>query len=120
MVAARGLDGAFVHFGVVENTHRHHILDVSLAPARVPVAVANEAVTITREVMEALEYVGVLAVEFFLTRDERLLIPGVGFSVEPGVYVRGELGMRSEVNCYFGDGELIVTPGLVQRELLIV
>jgi Xaa-Pro aminopeptidase len=54
------------------------------------------------------------------TRDERLLIPGVGFSVEPGVYIPGELGMRSEVNCYFGDGELIVTPTMVQRELLIV
>jgi Xaa-Pro aminopeptidase len=54
------------------------------------------------------------------SRDERLLIPGVGFSVEPGVYVRGEIGMRSEVNAYVGDGALVVTPDDVQRELLVL
>lgn len=54
------------------------------------------------------------------TREERLLIPGVGFSVEPGVYIPGEIGVRSEVNVYFGDGELIVTPQEYQRELLLV
>jgi Xaa-Pro aminopeptidase len=54
------------------------------------------------------------------SRDERLLIPGVGFSVEPGVYLPGELGVRSEVNVYVGDGELVVTPGEVQRELIVL
>jgi Xaa-Pro aminopeptidase len=54
------------------------------------------------------------------TREERLIFPGVGFSVEPGVYVAGEIGVRSEVNAYFGDGELIVTPDDYQRELMIV
>ncbi|HVZ47626.1 MAG TPA: M24 family metallopeptidase, partial [Gemmatimonadaceae bacterium] len=54
------------------------------------------------------------------TREERLLIPGVGFSVEPGVYIPGELGVRSEVNCWIGDGELVVTPSEIQRELIVV
>ncbi|MFL5575898.1 MAG: M24 family metallopeptidase [Gemmatimonadaceae bacterium] len=54
------------------------------------------------------------------TREERLLIPGVGFSIEPGVYLPGELGMRSEVNAFVGDGELIVTPGDYQRDLIVV
>jgi Xaa-Pro aminopeptidase len=54
------------------------------------------------------------------TRDERLLIPGAGFSIEPGVYVPGEIGMRSEVNAYVGEGELIVTPVEYQRELIVV
>ncbi|HEX7121010.1 MAG TPA: M24 family metallopeptidase [Gemmatimonadaceae bacterium] len=54
------------------------------------------------------------------TREERLLIPGVGFSVEPGVYIPGEIGVRSEVNVYFGDGELIVTPQEYQQELMLV
>ena len=54
------------------------------------------------------------------TRDERRLVPGVGFSVEPGVYVRGEIGVRSEVNAYVGDGELVVTPSGYQHELRIV
>lgn len=54
------------------------------------------------------------------TREERVLIPGVGFSIEPGIYVPGEIGMRTEVNGFVGDGELIVTPSDVQDELLIV
>lgn len=54
------------------------------------------------------------------TREERLLIPGVGFSVEPGVYVPGEIGVRSEVNCWVGERELLVTPGTIQRELIVV
>ena len=39
VVAARGLDGSFAHFGVIENRHRRHVLDVSIAPAAVPAAV---------------------------------------------------------------------------------
>jgi 5-(carboxyamino)imidazole ribonucleotide synthase len=74
VVAARGLDGAFAHFGAIENTHTNHILDLSAAPGRVPPRIANDAVAITRAIMEELDYVGVLCVEFFLTRDERLLV----------------------------------------------
>lgn len=54
------------------------------------------------------------------TREERLLIPGVGFSVEPGVYIPGEIGVRSEVNCWIGERELLITPGVIQRDLIIV
>ncbi|HEX6057923.1 MAG TPA: M24 family metallopeptidase, partial [Gemmatimonadaceae bacterium] len=54
------------------------------------------------------------------TREERLLVPGVLFSIEPGVYLTGEIGMRSEVNAYVGEGEAIVTPAEYQRELLVV
>ena len=74
VVAARGLDGAFAHFGAIENTHRNHILDMSIAPARVSADIAAEAVHMTRKLMEQLDYVGVLCVEFFLTRDQRLLV----------------------------------------------
>jgi Xaa-Pro dipeptidase len=54
------------------------------------------------------------------TREERLLVPGVGFSIEPGVYLAGDLGMRSEVNGFIGDGKVIITPAEYQRELIIV
>jgi Xaa-Pro aminopeptidase len=54
------------------------------------------------------------------TREERLLIAGVGFSVEPGVYIPGEFGVRSEVNCWVGDRELVVTPGAIQQDLIVV
>lgn len=74
VVAARGHDGAFAHYGAVENRHARHILDVTTAPAEVPPAVAAEAVAIARGVLDALQVVGVLCVEFFLTRAGRLLI----------------------------------------------
>lgn len=74
VVAARGLDGDFAHYGAIENTHRHHILDVSVSPARVPAEVSAEAVRITHEIVDALAYVGVLCVEYFLTGDGRLLV----------------------------------------------
>ena len=74
VVAARGLDGEFAHYGAVENEHHNHILDVTIAPARVDPAVAQQAVEIAREVLEKLDVVGVLCVEFFLTRGGQLLI----------------------------------------------
>ncbi len=55
------------------------------------------------------------------SRDDRVLIPGVGFSIEPGIYLPGELGIRSEVNCYVGEDALLVTPrGAPQRDLIVV
>jgi Xaa-Pro aminopeptidase len=54
------------------------------------------------------------------TREERLLVPGVAFSIEPGVYIPGEIGIRTEVNAYVGDGELIVTPAEYQRDMMVV
>lgn len=74
VVAARGIDGALADYGVIANTHQNHILDVSLAPAAVPPAVAREAVEIARAVLARLEVVGVLCVEFFYTRLGKLLI----------------------------------------------
>lgn len=53
------------------------------------------------------------------TREERVLIPGIGFSVEPGVYIPGELGVRSEVNVYMSPDGPEVTPADYQRELLL-
>jgi Xaa-Pro aminopeptidase len=52
------------------------------------------------------------------THDERRLIPGVGFSVEPGVYLSGEFGVRSEVNMFWAPGGPEVTPVEPQRELI--
>jgi 5-(carboxyamino)imidazole ribonucleotide synthase len=74
VVAARGGDGAFVHYGAVENQHRNHILDVSIAPARIRPEIAREAIELARAVLEKLEVVGVLCVEFFVHENGRLLI----------------------------------------------
>jgi Xaa-Pro dipeptidase len=54
------------------------------------------------------------------TREERRLVPGVGFSIEPGIYLAGEFGMRSEVNAFFGAKEAVITPVDIQRDLIVV
>ncbi|UCC24736.1 MAG: aminopeptidase P family protein [Gemmatimonadales bacterium] len=54
------------------------------------------------------------------TRDDRLLIPGVGFSVEPGIYIPGEVGVRSEINVHFGEDGPEVTPAEPQEDLILV
>jgi 5-(carboxyamino)imidazole ribonucleotide synthase len=74
VVAARGLDGSFTHWGVIENFHRNHILDLSLAPAMIDPRVADDAVALARAVLEQLDVVGVLCVELFLDKRGRLLI----------------------------------------------
>jgi 5-(carboxyamino)imidazole ribonucleotide synthase len=74
VVAARGADGRVAHYGVIENAHARHILDVSIAPARVPPQVERDALAIARATVEALDVVGVLCVEMFLTRDGRVLV----------------------------------------------
>ncbi len=74
VVAARDFSGNFAHYGVIENAHAHHILDVSFAPALCSEKIFNEAVEIARSVAETLGYVGTLCVEFFLTKAGKLLI----------------------------------------------
>ena len=69
-----GANGAFVHYGAIENHHSNGILDISIAPARIPAALTAEAVEITRGVFERLNVVGVLCVEFFVTKAGTLLI----------------------------------------------
>lgn len=54
------------------------------------------------------------------TRDVRVLLSGIAFSIEPGIYISGQVGMRSEVNGVIADGSLLITPHNPQQHLLIV
>jgi len=74
VVCARDEAGNFVHYGVIENDHVKHILDVSIAPAVVPDKTSGQAVEITRNIAEVLGLVGTLCVEFFLDKNDRLLV----------------------------------------------
>jgi 5-(carboxyamino)imidazole ribonucleotide synthase len=74
VIGARGVDGSFAHWGVIRNEHRNHILDVSVAPANLPPEITRQAVVVTQAVLEQLDVVGVLCVEFFLTANGDLLI----------------------------------------------
>ena len=73
VVIARGEDGESAPFEAAENRHRHGILDVSIAPARVSDALAREAQGIAARLADELGYVGVLGVEFFVS-DGRLMV----------------------------------------------
>ena len=66
VVAARSADGEVQCFDVTENEHRDHILKTSLAPARIPDTLADEARQIATKIANAFHYVGVLAVEMFV------------------------------------------------------
>ena len=59
VVAARGTDGSFAHYGVIENRHLNHILDVSVGPAEIPLKVSSRAVELTHDVLKKLDVVGV-------------------------------------------------------------
>lgn len=74
VVVARGTDGVAVAFPASENIHKHHILDLSIVPARFTPEVIAEAGRIAERIAVALDVVGLLAVEFFLTKDGMLLV----------------------------------------------
>jgi 5-(carboxyamino)imidazole ribonucleotide synthase len=74
VVAARGLDGQVEQYPPFENRHRDHILDLTTAPASVPPATAARAAEIARTILDELQYVGVLCVEFFVTTEGELLV----------------------------------------------
>jgi 5-(carboxyamino)imidazole ribonucleotide synthase len=74
VVLARTASGEISVFPVVENQHVNGILDITIAPARIPPALADAATSIASAVAARLAYVGVLAVEFFVLADNTLLI----------------------------------------------
>jgi 5-(carboxyamino)imidazole ribonucleotide synthase len=74
VIVARGMDGAAVSFDPVENRHRDGILDVTVAPAPIDRDVADRATAIALRVAEALDLVGLLAVEMFVTKDGAVLV----------------------------------------------
>jgi 5-(carboxyamino)imidazole ribonucleotide synthase len=63
-----------VAFPPSENLHRRHILDISIVPARFPPSISEAAIRLASEITTSLDVVGLLAVEFFLTQDGRLLV----------------------------------------------
>lgn len=97
VVAARGVDGSFAHWGVIENRHANHILDLSMSPADVPPDVERQAVEITRGVMDQLAIVGVLCVEFFLDRAGKLMIN----ELAPRPHNSGHLTIDASVTSQF-------------------
>lgn len=69
VVCARGVDGAFAAYDVCANEHRHHILHRTVVPAALRPQTSAKAVATARAIADALSYVGVLAVEMFVTHE---------------------------------------------------
>jgi 5-(carboxyamino)imidazole ribonucleotide synthase len=74
VIVARGANGAWATYPPVENQHVNHVLETTIAPARIPVDTAMHAEAIARHVAEKLDLVGVLAVEMFVTQAGELLV----------------------------------------------
>ncbi len=69
VICARGADGHFAAYEPTENVHRNHILHTSTVPAAIEHSLAIEAVYIAQRMAEALDYVGVMGVEFFVGKE---------------------------------------------------
>jgi 5-(carboxyamino)imidazole ribonucleotide synthase len=74
VITARAADGAFATYPPVENRHREHILAQTIAPAPIAPVLAAEARALAERIAAALDVVGLLAVEMFVTRDGALLV----------------------------------------------
>ena len=74
VIVARGVAGATATYCPVENRHVHHILDTTIAPARVAADVVANAEAIAKHIVEQLQVVGLLAVEMFVTLDGTVLV----------------------------------------------
>lgn len=97
VVGARDVYGNFAHYGVIENRHRDHILDLSFAPAQLTEAVVNNAIKYAQIVLKKLDVVGVLCVEFFVTPNGELLLN----EIAPRPHNSGHLTIESHQTSQF-------------------
>ena len=74
VIVARGSNGTVASYVPVENQHKNHILDQTIAPARVAPRIAERAEVIGRHLGEAIGLVGLLAIEMFVTQDDEVLV----------------------------------------------
>lgn len=97
VVGARTMEGQFAAFPVFENVHAHHILDVTVSPARITPEIEAAARELSRGILEALDVVGLLTVELFVTRDGRLIVN----ELAPRTHNSGHLTLDACVTCQF-------------------
>ncbi|RMG52661.1 MAG: 5-(carboxyamino)imidazole ribonucleotide synthase, partial [Gammaproteobacteria bacterium] len=115
VVVARSAAGEALCYPVAENIHRNGILDTSIVPARVEDAVAEQARGMARRLAEALDYVGVMAVEFFLTRQGELLVNEIAprphnsghYTIDACVTSQFEQQVRMVCGLPFGEPRLL-------------
>jgi len=97
IIAARGQDGEIACYPLTENVHKHHRLHTSFAPAEDPQNVKDEAQAITRRILVALDYVGVMGVEFFELEGGKLIVK----EIAPRVHNSGHWTMDAGLTDQF-------------------
>lgn len=97
VVGVRGVSGEFTHYGPVRNSHRDHILDVTLAPGGFGEDLCRRAEAIAHTILTRLDVIGVLCVEFFLAKDGRLLVN----ELAPRPHNSGHYSIDACVSCQF-------------------
>lgn len=126
IVAARGMDGSQADFGLVKNDHAHHILDITEAPAPgVATELSQRASEMARAILEKLEVVGVMCVEFFVTENGDLLVNELAprphnsghFTIDACVTSQFEQQLRAVCGLPLGDTRML-RPGAAMANLL--
>ncbi len=97
VVCARGTNGSFVHWPLFENQHKNHILDLTVCPARVSPQTCDQAYGLAKNIVDTLGVVGTFCVEFFLTRDEKLIVN----EMAPRPHNSGHLTINASVTSQF-------------------
>lgn len=114
VIAARADDGTFRAYRPVENRHRNHVLDLTLAPAQLSPELERQATTITQTIMDAFQMRGLLCVEFFITQAGELLVNELAprthnsghYSIEAAVCDQFEQQLRAVCGLPLGDPAL--------------
>lgn len=98
VIGCRSVSGEVTFYGPIINHHRHHILDISICPAEgISDAIQTQARDVTRMIMEQLDVIGLLCVEFFVTREGRLLVN----ELAPRPHNSGHLTIEGHVTSQF-------------------
>jgi 5-(carboxyamino)imidazole ribonucleotide synthase len=121
VVVARGHDGRAVCYPVALNRHEKHILDTTSMPAPVGPIVTLEARGLALTVVQALETVGVLTVEFFLTADGQLMVNEIAprphnsghLTIEAAITSQFEQQVRALCGLALGPSELVMPAAMV-------
>lgn len=115
VVIARGYDGSMMTYPVAENRHHHGILDISIVPARVSAAIQATASEMAKVIAAKLEYIGVMAVEFFVLEGNALVVNEIAprphnsghYTLDACVTSQFEQQVRTLCGLPFGDTRLL-------------
>lgn len=125
VVAARAENGAMAHWGALHNVHRHHVLDVTTAPAPLDPGLSGQAVEMAQDILKALDVVGVLCVEMFVTKSGKILVNELAprphnsghLTIDACVTSQFEQQLRAVCGLPLGDASY-VAPGAAMANLL--